>query len=225
MAICLNQAFAPFEMAIAHFFLPALLNSTVEEAIKLRPLIALPVRHGGLGILDPTTTNNHCFSASTDTTSLLSESLIHGTTFCALKHQRTAAKGRQTAKQHLRETHEANLAATILASATTLDKRRIKRSTATGAWLTTLPNLLNGSDLSADEFRDGIRLRLGLHPTTLPPRCDGCNERFTVEHAMSCRKGGLIIQRHNGLVTTWGLLCGQALTPSTVSNKPLIQPS
>lgn len=125
MAICLNQAFAPFEMAIAHFFLPALLNSTVEEAIKLRPLIALPVRHGGLGILDPTTTNNDCFSASTDTTSLLSALLIHSTTFCALKHQRTATTGRgQTAKQHLRETHEANLA-TILASVTTLDKRRI----------------------------------------------------------------------------------------------------
>jgi hypothetical protein len=49
-----------------------------------------------------------------------------------------------------------------------MDERRIKRSAKTGAWLTTLPNLLNGSDLSADEFRDGTRLRLGLTPTTLP---------------------------------------------------------
>jgi hypothetical protein len=42
---------------------------------------------------------------------------------------------------------------------------------------------------------------------------------------MSCRKGGLIIQRHNDLVNTWGQLCGQALTPSTVTDKPLIQQS
>jgi hypothetical protein len=42
---------------------------------------------------------------------------------------------------------------------------------------------------------------------------------------MSCRKGGLILQRHNDLVTTWGQLCGQALSPSTVSDEPLIQPS
>jgi hypothetical protein len=104
-----------------------------------------------------------------------------------------------------------------------MDKRGIKRSASTGAWLTTLPNLLNGSDLSTEEFRDG--LRLGLKPTALPPRCDGCGEHFTTGHAMSCRKGGLIIQRHNDLVTTWGQLCGQAHTPSTVSDEPLIQPS
>jgi hypothetical protein len=100
-----------------------------------------------------------------------------------------------------------------------------KRSASTGAWLTTLPNLLNGSDLSAEEFRDGDRLRLGLKPTSLPPRCNGCGEHFTIEHPMSCRKGGLILHHHNDLVSTWGQLCGQAHTPSTVSDEPLIQPS
>ena len=106
-----------------------------------------------------------------------------------------------------------------------MDKRRIKRPSSTGAWLTTMPNLLNRSDLSAEEFRDGLRLRFGLKPTAMPPRCDGCGKRFTTEHAMSCRKGGLILHRHNDMVTTWGQLCGQALTPSTISDKPLIQPS
>jgi hypothetical protein len=141
-----------------------------------------------------------------------------------MEHRRTAAIGRLNAKNHLLATHDDNLS-TILANAKPMDKRRIKRSAKTGAWLTTLPNLLNGSDLSADEFRDGARLRLGLIPTALPPRCDGCNERFTTEHAMSCRKGGLIIHRHNDIVTTWGQLCGQALSPSTISDEPLIQPS
>jgi hypothetical protein len=220
----LTQAFAPLEMAISQVFLPALLNSSIEEAATLRPLIALPVRHGGLGILDPTATTAHCYSASTNITSLLTESLIHGTPLCALEHRKTAASGRLEAKDHLRQTHDHNLA-TIIATATSTDKRRIKRSATTGAWLTTLPNTLNGSDLSADEFRDGVRLRLGLQPTALPPRCDGCDERFTIDHAMSCRKGGLILQRHNDLVTTWGQLCGQALSPSTVSDEPLIQPS
>ena len=106
-----------------------------------------------------------------------------------------------------------------------MDKRGIKRSASTGAWLTTMPNLLNGSALSAEEFCDGLRLRLGLQPTALPPLCDGCGERFTTEHAMSCRNGGLILHRHNDLVTSWGQLCGQAHTPSSVSDEPLIQPS
>ena len=42
---------------------------------------------------------------------------------------------------------------------------------------------------------------------------------------MSCRKGGLIIQHHNDLVNTWGQLCSQALTPTSVSDEPLIQQS
>jgi hypothetical protein len=220
----LHQAFAPLELAIAQIFLPALLNSTIDEIAQLRPLIALPVRFGGLGILDPTTTSDHCYSASTASTYLLTESLINGTTLCALEHRRYATTGRLAAKNDLRETHDANLSV-ILSTASPLEKRRIKRSKTTGAWLTTLPNTLNGSDLSADEFRDGVRLRLGLQPTALPPRCDGCGERFSTEHAMACRKGGLIIQRHNDLVNTWGQMCGQALTPSTVSDEPLIQQS
>ena len=211
-------------MAIAQTFLPALLNCTIAEAAHLRPLIALPVRKGGLGILDPTKTSDHCYSASTAITSLLTDSLVRNTPLCAMEHRRTAAIGRLEAKSHLRLTND-DILSNILATAKPLDKRRIKRSADTGAWLTTLPTLLNGSDLSADEFHDGARLRLGMKPTALPPHCDGCGERFTTEHAMSCRKGGLIIHRHNDLVTTWGQLCGQAFIPSTVSDEPLIQPS
>jgi hypothetical protein len=212
------------ELAIAQIFLPALLNSTVEEAAQLRHLIALPVRQGGLGLLDPTTTSEHFYSASTMITNLLTESLVQSTPLCANEHRRYAATGRQTAKAHQRELNDDTLS-TILETAKPMDKRRIQRSKKTGAWLTTLPNILNGTDLSAEEFRDGLRLRLGLKPTALPPRCDGCGDHFTTEHAMSCRKGGLILQRHNDLVATWGQLCGQALTPSTVSDEPLIQQS
>jgi hypothetical protein len=104
-----------------------------------------------------------------------------------------------------------------------MDKRRILWSAATGAWLSNLPSLLNGSDLSAEEFRDGLRLRFGLPPISLPPQCNGCSKRFTTEHGMSCCKGGMILQYHNNLVATWGQLCGQAHTPSTVFEEPLIQ--
>jgi hypothetical protein len=149
---------------------------------------------------------------------------LNGKPLDAQEHHKTAATERANAKTCQRVIHDDTLAA-ILSTATPLNKRRIKRSASTGAWLTTLPNLINGSDLSADEFCDRVRLRLGLKPTSLPPRCDGCGEHFTIEHAMSCRKGGLILHRHNDLVTTWGQLCGQAHTPSTVSNEPLIQPS
>jgi hypothetical protein len=217
-------AFAPLEAAIATVFLPALLATTAEEVAKLRPLLALPTRLGGLGIPDPTTTGEFCYAASKESTTLLQGSLVTGDRLCATAHRRDASRGRLAAKASRSRVHASRLDA-IIASSRPLEKRRIVRSAATAAWLSTRPSLLNGSDLSAEEFRDGVRLRFGLTPTSLPPRCDGCGERFTTEHAMSCRKGGLILHRHNDLVATWGQLCGQAHTPSTVSDEPLIQTS
>ena len=39
---------------------------------------------------------------------------------------------------------------------------------------------------------------------------------------MSCKKGGLILLRHNDVANEWHELCAQALTPSAVSDEPLI---
>ena len=43
------------EEAITERFLPALLGLRVEAVREMRPLLALPVREGGLGLPDPTT--------------------------------------------------------------------------------------------------------------------------------------------------------------------------
>ena len=94
----IDQAFAPLESAIAQIFLPALLDSTIEEVGRhLRPLLALPavVRLGGIGIPDPTTTGTANFQTSTATTSLLQASLLHGTPPSAPMN--TAAKQPQDA--------------------------------------------------------------------------------------------------------------------------------
>ena len=53
--------------------------------------------------------------------------------------------------------------------------------------------------LEAHEWRDGIGFRYGMEPTNLQPRCDGCGERFDSDHGLKCRKGGLIIRRHNNV--------------------------
>jgi hypothetical protein len=85
-----------------------------------------------------------------------------------------------------------------------------------------MPNSLNGTELSEEEFRDNLRLRFGLLPLSLPARCDGCEATFTVEHALSCKRGGLVLLRHNDVAAEWHQLCAAALTPSAVSDEPLI---
>ena len=91
-----------------------------------------------------------------------------------------------------------------------------------GIWLTAVPSRLNGTDLTADEFRDNLRLRYNLVPLHMPERCNGCGEKMTVEHALSCKVGGLVHIRHDDVAEEWGRLCAKAFSPSCVTHEPYI---
>jgi hypothetical protein len=69
----------------------------------------------------------------------------------------------------------------------------LKRNKRNGGWLTCIPNALNGTRLTKEEFRDNLRLRYGFDPLDLRSKCDGCDCKLTVEHALSCKKGGLVL--------------------------------
>ena len=64
-------------------------------------------------------------------------------------------------------------------------------------WLTVLPTSQDHFDLTAQEFRDALALRYWKPLLNVPSGCDGCDAPFSLDHALVCRKGGLIIQRHN----------------------------
>ena len=109
------------------------------------------------------------------------------------------------------------------AAATTAEtKKRLERIGACGPWLTVPPNLLDGTVLSAAEFRDNVRGRYGMMPLGLCAKCNGCGAKFTKEHAMSCKKGGLVGIRHDDVADAAGTLGTMALNSSHVSYKPLI---
>ncbi|PFX22147.1 hypothetical protein AWC38_SpisGene13323 [Stylophora pistillata] len=53
-------------------------------------------------------------------------------------------------------------------------------------------------NLSKREFRDAVKLRHDWPFYDIPSVC-ACGENFTVDHAMICKRGGFVIQRHNEL--------------------------
>ena len=63
-------------------------------------------------------------------------------------------------------------------------------------WLTVLPLEEHNFYLSKEEFKDAIRMRYNWAMPRLPATC-ACGERFSVEHALSCKKGGFVTLRHN----------------------------
>ena len=64
------------------------------------------------------------------------------------------------------------------------------------SWLTVLPLQEHRFALHKQAFRDALALRYGWQPSEMPANCS-CGQPFSVQHALSCPKGGYPSIRHN----------------------------
>jgi hypothetical protein len=99
-----------------------------------------------------------------------------------------------------------------------------RHNCAAGAWHSVFPNWLNVTGLLADEWRGNVSLHLQYNYSLLDmsAACNGCGAKMTVEHALSCKTGGLVHIWHDDVVDEWRHLCGTALSPGQVKHKSKI---
>ena len=71
------------------------------------------------------------------------------------------------------------------------------------------------------EFRDVLALRYRKPLLNGLAFCDGCGAPFDLSHALSCKKGGLIIQRHNEIRDAVGDLADTVWTQ--VQREPIVR--
>ena len=64
------------------------------------------------------------------------------------------------------------------------------------SWLIAIPRKENGVDLNKEEFRDSLRLRYNLPSKGLRDQCV-CGDQFSVNHALTSKKGDFISARHD----------------------------
>ena len=95
----------------------------------------------------------------------------------------------------------------------------------TGDSLSATPYCLNGAILSSEEWHDNARLFFNLEPLDMPQHCDGCMAKMTVEHALSCKKGGLVHAHHDDVASEWRWLSHCAFSPGKVEHGPYINSS
>ena len=218
-----SHLFDPLEEVISKTFLPALFGEPRMEDTHRRPLAALPVKHAGLAIPNPTQTADDNYRTSSLVCSHLVQAiqLDSEVEFSSVDHIAT----RNVVLNALADEKAEQMKTALESVLSTLDPdtaRTIRRGKLCGQWLSVMPSTVNGTELSAQEFRDNLQLRYARSPGDLPERCDGCNAPFTVQHSLDCKCGGLIIQRHDeiaGEVMEWA---SKALTPSAVRVEPLI---
>ncbi|XP_028417275.1 uncharacterized protein LOC114541674 [Dendronephthya gigantea] len=176
--------------------LPALLDNR-SLSIHERQLVSLPARMGGLGI---PIFNDICDEEHLNSTTichLLSSRIIHQNGTPSAEHgdsihdlRREIAKQRQARNSLLLQNLRSSMSEEQIRAN---DLAQLKGSS---AWLTALPLAEEGYILTKREFFDAIYMRYRWPLKRLPSFC-ACGKSFTVDHALSCLKGGFIHRRHN----------------------------
>jgi hypothetical protein len=124
-------------------------------------------------------------------------------------------------KSRHQETYSSELTS-IVSKLSRDDSRTILRGKETGQWLSAVPSTVNGTELAQQEFRDALLLRYAKSPGDLQSHCDGCGAKFSVRHGLECKKGGLVISRHNEIRDELSDLASKAFIPSAVRDEPKI---
>ena len=88
-------------------------------------------------------------------------------------------------------------------------------------WLSVLPLEEYGFALHKGAFRDALALRYGWSPANAPLNC-ACGTHFSVEHVLSCSKGGYPSIRHNEIRDLTATLLSEVC--HNVSTEPHLQP-
>ena len=169
-----------------------------------RELFALPVCLGGLGIVNPAYHSSIEFQASISISAPLShliESQQHNYPWESLNAQIEAKN--TVRKQRLKDLKSS--ATNIKSSLSNSLRHAVDRAQEKGAssWLSSLPLAVFGFSLHKGAFRDALALRYGWLPSNTPIHC-ACGTQFSVEHSLSCPKGGFPSIRHNEVRDTVG---------------------
>ena len=179
------------------------------------------MKNGGLAIPNPVEAAPLLYKSSVEASSVLVEALRSGGSLNQKAHRECVRQASKSAKTARLATEKAGLEE-MKGRASRRDKKRLERIQETGAFLTVRPSRRDGTELERDEFRDAVLLRMGLVPKNLPKTCDGCGATFTVEHALTCKTGGLVVMRHDDCRDEFGDIASKATTPSRVTTEPLI---
>ena len=191
-----EDLFRPLEDAIRNVLLPAITGQNAFNDND-RDLMALPVRLGGLGIIDPS-----CQAASQCRTSEKITAPLTALIMMQSQEYPPEAKSEQirakNTARNIRRQQEAMAAEQLKERMPDRKRRAMTVSAEKGAssWLSTLPIADHGFTLHKGAFRDALCLRYGWNPHLLPSHCV-CGQRLTIEHALSCSRGGFPSIRHN----------------------------
>ncbi|XP_066922310.1 uncharacterized protein [Clytia hemisphaerica] len=213
----IQEYLTPLDHAIDNFLIPALTEGHHCSFVERR-LLALPVRYGGLGIPILSEIAEHESENSRKVSKELTENIIAQ----RKEFRGNDNKGKYTIMKE-KEVRHKNSLSEIRNELSTEEKKANDLAQVKGAsnWLTAKPLKSEHFDLTKREFFDSIAIRYRWQLKHLPSIC-ACGKRFSIEHALSCPKGGFIYQRHNEIRDTLAMTLNEVTKDVTI--EPQLEP-
>ena len=205
----ISELFNPLENAISKSLIPAIFGRNVEN--HEREMLALPLRHGGLGIQDPTKTADREYEASRRITEQLTN-LIFNQDQDLSKLDRSLIRKTKADLRLEKEKYFMAERRRIESLITSEPKKRafsMASEKGSSSWLSALPLRSLGYCLNKKDFRDSLLLRYNWPIPDVCKHC-ACGMKNSVDHALSCKKGGYVTFRHDVLVETEAELLREA---------------
>ena len=220
----ISELFRPLEDAIRTILLPAILGRQVTDVE--RDMLALPLRHGGIGIQNPVQTADREYMASKKITKSLAN-LIYDQDQDLNKLDIIAVS---KVKAELKVEKEKDFAAErcrIESLTNSASKKRafsLAAKKGSSSWLSALPLQSIGYCLNKKDFRDSLLIRYGWPIPDIARHC-ACGEKNSIDHALSCKKGGYVSFRHTVLVETEAELLREAKCRNVYTEPALLHTS
>ena len=192
----ISQLMIPLDEILLTHLLPALTGNPPPNGMESM-LFALPVREGGLGIRIPSKQANLEYQSSLCITSPLHDQIVKQDNQYSYEIISNQLQAKAFVRQQNKERVINDVAElTEQLSANMQRSVKLAKEKGSSSWLTALPLKAHGFVLHKQAFCDALALRYGWTPKNLPSKC-ACGSSFTIEHALSCAKGGYPSIRHN----------------------------
>jgi hypothetical protein len=173
-------------------FLPALFGDEYDKYDPHGEFVCLLVKYAGLKIPDPTASTKSNYDASILICSHLLATLWGVDGFRSSDHVATIHNC--NAKLHIHNQERCDLDLESIVSALSCNNRMtILQGKEIGQRLSVLPSMVNGNVLLAQEYKDALLLHYARSPASIQSYCDSWGQKFSVRHALRCKKGGLMI--------------------------------
>ena len=167
----------------------------------MRKILQLPARMGGMGFLDPTEEAEWEYENSKMISAPVSEAIYNQLPHLDIDTEAQEAvikdlRRRKGERWKMRYEHVREMLSERM-------RRTIELASEKGAstWLTSLPLKVYGFRLNKQQFHDAICMRYDLRLADVPRTC-ACDDDYSINHCLTCKRGGYVIIRHNAVRDT-----------------------